>query len=88
MDHVICPKCDEEFNIGRFPNGCPVCGNCLPPLTFRPEEWRMPAPPSPEVMAERLAAFDAGVDLIRRSMEELDREDEIMAAVRDVARGS
>lgn len=64
-------------------------GNTLPSLTFRPEEWRMTLEKkSPFVMTEDGRTFDVSSrgDL-EQIMTELDREDEIMSAVRAVARG-
>ena len=61
----------------------------FPALTFRPEEWRMSLEKkSPFVMTEDGRTFDVSSrgDL-ERVMAELDREDEIMSAVRAVARG-
>ena len=59
----------------------------FPPMTFRPEEWRMDKPIPAWARDAKAPLTPFGLECLERAMAELDREDAIMSAVRAVARG-
>ena len=68
-----------------WPKGLPPIWTEYPSLTFRPEEWRMPV--VPKWVREAKVRDSVSYQPLEQAMSELDREDEIMSAVRAVARG-